>query len=59
VVDAMADNKPSNVSEELYAEMCRHFSKEQLIELAASTALEPSRYNVATADYSLNRSLFR
>src|ERR1039458_5481 len=31
------------VSEELYAELRRHFSEEQLIELAVSAALEPSR----------------
>jgi len=42
LADAMADT-PSNVSEELYAELRRHFSEEQLIELAASAALENSR----------------
>jgi alkylhydroperoxidase family enzyme len=46
MADAMADT-PSNVSEELYSELCRHFSEEQLIELAASVALENfrARYN--------------
>ena len=46
MADAMADT-PSNVSEELYAELRRHFSEEQLIELAASAALENfrARYN--------------
>lgn len=46
MADAMADT-PSNVSEELYAEMRRHFSEEQLIELAATAALENfrARYN--------------
>lgn len=46
MADAMADT-PSNVSEELYAELHRHFSEEQLIELAASAALENfrARYN--------------
>lgn len=46
MADAMADT-PSNVSEELYAELQRHFSEEQLIELAASAALENfrARYN--------------
>lgn len=46
MADAMADT-PSNVSEELYAELRRHFSEEQLIELAANAALENfrARYN--------------
>jgi len=44
--DAMADT-PSNVSDELYAELRRHFSEEQLIELAATAAHENfrARYN--------------
>jgi alkylhydroperoxidase family enzyme len=46
MADAMADT-PSNVSQELYAELRRHFSEEQLIELAATAALENfrARYN--------------
>lgn len=46
MADAMADT-PSNVSSELYAELRRHFSEEQLIELAASAAQENfrARYN--------------
>ena len=46
MADAMADT-PSNVSDELYAELRRHFSEEQLIELAASAAQENfrARYN--------------
>ena len=46
MADAMSDT-PSNVSDELYAELRRHFSEEQLIELAASAALENfrARYN--------------
>ena len=46
MADAMADT-PSNVSEELYAELRRHFTEEQLIELAASAAQENfrARYN--------------
>ena len=46
MADAMADT-PSNVSDELYAELRRHFSEEQLIELAASAAQENfrTRYN--------------
>jgi alkylhydroperoxidase family enzyme len=46
MADAMADT-PSNVSDELYAELRSHFSEEQLIELAASAALENfrARYN--------------
>lgn len=42
MADAMADT-PSSVSDELYAELRRHFSEEQLIELAASAALENLR----------------
>jgi len=34
MADAMADT-PSNVSDDLYAELRRYFSEEQLIELAA------------------------
>ena len=42
MADAMSDT-PSNVSDELYAELRRHFSDEQLIELAANAALESYR----------------
>ena len=46
MADAMADT-PSNISDELYGELRQHFSEEQLIELAASAALENyrARYN--------------
>ena len=46
MADALADT-PANVSDELYAELRRHFSEEQLIELAASAAQENfrARYN--------------
>lgn len=46
MADAMADT-PSNVSDQLYAELRQHFSEEQLIELAATAALENfrARYN--------------
>ncbi|HKE32606.1 MAG TPA: hypothetical protein VKD65_12835 [Candidatus Angelobacter sp.] len=46
MADALADT-PSNVSDELYAELRRHFSEEQLIELAATAAQENyrARYN--------------
>jgi alkylhydroperoxidase family enzyme len=46
MTDALADT-PSNVSDELYAELRRYFSEEQLIELAASAAQENyrARYN--------------
>ena len=46
MADAMADT-PSNVSDELYAELRRCFSENQLIELAASAAQENyrARYN--------------
>ena len=46
MADAMADT-PSHVSDELYTELRRYFSEEQLIELAASAALENfrARYN--------------
>ncbi len=42
MADAMADT-PSNISDELYAELRQHFSEEQLIELAASAARENFR----------------
>ena len=46
MADAMADT-PSNVNDDLYRELRRHFSEEQLIELAAAAALENfrARYN--------------
>lgn len=46
MADAMADT-PSNVSDELYTELRRHFTEEQLVELAASAAQENfrARYN--------------
>jgi alkylhydroperoxidase family enzyme len=46
MADAMADT-PSNVSDELYAELRRYFSEEELVELAASAAQENfrARYN--------------
>lgn len=46
MADAMADT-PSNVSDQLYAELRRHFSEEQLIEFAATAAHENfrARYN--------------
>lgn len=46
MADAMSDT-PSNVSDELYSELRKHFSEEQLIELAATAALENfrARYN--------------
>lgn len=42
MADAMADT-PANVSDELYTELRRHFSEEQLIELAAAAARENHR----------------
>ena len=46
MADALADT-PSHVSEDLYAELRKHFSEDQLIELAASAAQENfrARYN--------------
>ena len=46
MAEAMADT-PSNVSEELYRDLRQHFSEEQLIEFAATAALENyrARYN--------------
>ena len=46
MADAMADT-PSNVSDDLYQELRRHFSEDQLIELGAAAALENyrARYN--------------
>ena len=42
MADALADT-PANVSNELYAELRRHFSEEQLIELAAGASQENFR----------------
>lgn len=42
MADAMSST-PSDISEALYAELRRHFSEEQLIELAATAALENYR----------------
>jgi alkylhydroperoxidase family enzyme len=42
MADALADT-PSNVNDELYAELTKHYSEEQLIELSASAALENYR----------------
>jgi alkylhydroperoxidase family enzyme len=42
MADAMADT-PAYVSDELYAELRRHYSEEQLIELATDAGLENLR----------------
>ena len=42
MADALADT-PANVSDELYGELRRHFSEEQLIEFAATAAMENFR----------------
>jgi alkylhydroperoxidase family enzyme len=42
MADALA-NTPANVSDELYAELRRHFSEEQLIEFAADAGQENFR----------------
>lgn len=42
MTDALADT-PSNVSDDLYAELRQHFTEDQLIELAASAAQENFR----------------
>jgi len=42
MADALADT-PSNVSDELYVELRKHFSEEDLMELAGSAALENYR----------------
>jgi alkylhydroperoxidase family enzyme len=46
MADSMADT-PSNVSDELYTDLRRHFAEDQLIELVATAALENyrARYN--------------
>ena len=43
MADALADT-PSNVSDELYCELRKHFSQESLMELAATAALENYRH---------------
>ncbi len=42
LADALTDT-PSNVSDELYAKLCEHFSEEQLLELSSQIALENYR----------------
>lgn len=42
LADAMADT-PSNVNDELYADLRRYYSAEQLMELAANAAFENYR----------------
>jgi alkylhydroperoxidase family enzyme len=42
MADALAET-PSNVSDEVYTELRKHFSEEQLMELAANAALENYR----------------
>jgi alkylhydroperoxidase family enzyme len=42
MADALAET-PANVSDELYAELQRHFSEEQLIEFAADAGQENGR----------------
>lgn len=42
MADALAET-PSNVNDELYTELRKHFSEEQLMELAANAALENYR----------------
>ena len=42
MADALAET-PANVSDELYADLRRHFSEEQLIEFAATAAMENYR----------------
>jgi alkylhydroperoxidase family enzyme len=42
LADAMADT-PSNVSDELYAELNKHFSTEELMQVAANAAFENYR----------------
>lgn len=46
MADALAET-PANVSDALYAELRRYFSEEELIELAATAAMENfrARYN--------------
>ena len=46
MADAMA-NTPANIDDDLYRELRLHFSEDQLIELAATAALENfrARYN--------------
>ena len=46
MADAVSDT-PSNISDELYAELRQHFTEDQLIELAAAAAQENfrARYN--------------
>lgn len=42
LADALADT-PANVSDGLYAELCKYYSPEELMELSANAALENYR----------------
>ena len=50
---------PVNVSDELYADLRKHFSEEQLIELAADAAQENFRAALALARNPMERSFLR
>jgi alkylhydroperoxidase family enzyme len=52
MADAMADT-PSNLIDQLYGELRKHFSEEQLIEIAATAALENFRARDST-EYSMS-----
>ncbi len=50
---------PADVSDEVYAEASRHFSEEQLVELAATIAMENYRARLNRAFLVESQGLYR
>ena len=50
---------PADVSDEVYAEASRHFSEEQLVELAATVALENYRARLNRAFLVESQGLYK
>ena len=50
---------PADVSDEVYAEASRHFSEEQLVELAATVAMENYRARLNRAFLVESQGLYR
>ncbi len=50
---------PADVSDEIYAEASRHFSEEQLVELAATVAMENYRARLNRAFLVESQGLYR
>ncbi len=50
---------PADVSDEIYAEASRHFSEEQLVELAATVAMENYRARLNRAFLIESQGLYQ